>query len=149
MLFAGSNLGVTDDGVPKHLPFSAPNLGAALIANGLSFRGYSEDLPEIGFGGRKSGHYARKHNPWVNWQDAPANAILRVSNLPLTAWPADLTPLPTVAFVVPNLQHDMHDGSIAEGDWWLKANLDGYVQWVASHNSLLVFTFDEDDGHEN
>jgi acid phosphatase len=57
--------------------------------------------------------------------------------------------LPTVAFVVPNLQHDMHDGSIAEGDRWLKANLDGYVQWVASHNSLLVFTFDEDDGHEN
>ncbi len=147
MLFAGSNLGVTDNGVPKHLPFSAPNLGAALIAKGLSFRGYSEDLPEIGFDGRKAGHYARKHNPWVNWQDAPANAIPRVSNLPLSAWPADLTRLPAVAFVMPNLQHDMHDGSIAEGDRWLKANLDGYVQWAASHNSLLVFTFDEDDGH--
>ena len=53
-----------------------------------------------------------------------------------------------MAFVVPNLQHDMHDGSIAEGDRSLKANLRGYVQWATSHNSLLVFTFDEDDGHE-
>ncbi len=149
MLLAGSSLGVTGDGLPRHLPFTAPNLGAELIAKGLSFRGYSEDLPETGFAGRKAGDYARKHNPWVNWQDAPANAIPATCNLPFAAWPADLDRLPTVAFAIPNLQHDMHDGTIAQGDAWLKAQLDGYVRWAAAHNSLLVFTFDEDDGHEN
>jgi acid phosphatase len=148
MLFAGSNLGVTGDGLPRHLPFTAPNLGAELIAKRLSFRGYSEDLPEIGFSGRKAGNYARKHNPWVNWQGAPANAIPVISNLPFSAWPANLDRLPTVAFVIPNLQHDMHDGTIAQGDAWLKAELDGYIRWAAAHNSLLIFTFDEDNGHE-
>ncbi len=148
MLFAGSNLGVTGDGLPRHLPFTAPNLGAALIVGGLTFRGYSEDLPEIGFGGRKAGDYARKHNPWVNWQGAPVNAVPVPSNLPFRTWPANLERLPTVAFVVPNLQHDMHDGTIAQADEWLKAQLDGYVRWAGLHNSLLVVTFDEDDGHE-
>ena len=148
MLFAGASLGVKGDGVPKVLPFSAPNLGAELIAAGLSFRGYSEDLPGAGFRGKKAGDYARKHNPWVNWQGAPANAIPATCNLPFTAWPTDLDRLPTVAFVIPNLQHDMHDGTIAQGDAWLKAQLDGYVRWAAAHNSLLVFTFDEDNGHE-
>ena len=146
MLFAGSSLGVTGDGLPRRLPFSAPNLGAELIAKGLSFRGYSEDLPAAGFTGRKAGDYARKHNPWVNWQGAPANAIPVLANVPFGAWPADLERLPTVAFVVPNLQHDMHDGTIAQGDAWLAAQLGPYVRWAAAHNSLLVLTFDEDNG---
>ena len=148
MLFAGSNLGVTTDGVPRVLPFSAPNLGAELIASGLTFRGYSEDIPVVGFRGKKAGDYARKHNPWVNWQGAPANAIPAVCNLPFAAWPADLERLPTVAFVVPNLQHDMHDGTIAQADAWLRAQLDPYIRWAAAHDSLFVVTFDEDDGHE-
>jgi phosphatidylinositol-3-phosphatase len=148
MLFAGANLGVTDDGLPGHLPFAAPNLGAELIAAGLTFRGYSEGLPEAGFRGKKAGDYARKHNPWVNWQGAPANAIPPTCNLPFAAWPADLDRLPTVAFVIPDLQHDMHDGTIAQGDEWLRTQLDAYVRWAAAHNSLLVLTFDEDDGRE-
>jgi hypothetical protein len=47
--------------------------------------------------------------------------------------------------VVPNQQNDMHDGSIVQGDAWLKTNiLDGYYQWAKTHNSLLIVTFDED-----
>src|SRR5256714_1221215 len=39
----------------------------------------------------------------------------------------------------------MHDGSIGQGDAWLKTQiLDGYYQWAKSHNSLLILTFDED-----
>jgi hypothetical protein len=45
---------------------------------------------------------------------------------------------------VPNEQNDMHDGSIRQGDDFLKNNLDAYVQWARSHNSLLIVTFDED-----
>src|SRR6266478_3670975 len=53
-LFSGSNQNVgfrdvipTEKNNSKY-PFKTPNLGAALIAKGLSFKGYSEDLPEIG-----------------------------------------------------------------------------------------------------
>lgn len=149
MLFCGSNLGVTGNSVPHPLPFSAPNLGAQLIATGLTFCGYSEDLPETGFDGSMAGKYARKHNPWVNWQGAPSNGIPRTCNLQFSSWPADLNRLPTVAFVIPNLDHDMHDGTIAQADAWLKDKLGAYVQWASTHNSLLVFTFDEDDFQEN
>jgi phosphatidylinositol-3-phosphatase len=54
--------------------------------------------------------------------------------------------LPTVSFVDPNLLDDMHDGTVAAGDSWLKRNLGGYVTWATSHNSLLIVTWDENDG---
>ena len=77
-------------------------------------------------------------------------AIPAADNLPFTSFPTDFATLPTVCFVVPDLQHDMHDGSIATPNAWLKDNLDSYVQWAQTHNSLFILTFDEDDtSHAN
>jgi phosphatidylinositol-3-phosphatase len=147
MLFSGSDQGVTNDDVPKNLPFTSLNLGAELLRAGRTFSGYSEDLPSMGFEGSASGDYARKHNPWVNWQGAEKNGIPGELNLPLTSFPSNYDLLPTVSFVIPNLKHDMHDGDdpdrIKQADAWLKDHLNGYVQWSKSHNSLLVITFDE------
>jgi acid phosphatase len=42
----------------------------------------------------------------------------------------------------------MHDGTVGAGDAWLKANIDDFVQWAMSNNSLLIVTWDEDDGKE-
>ncbi|HST46630.1 MAG TPA: alkaline phosphatase family protein [Jatrophihabitans sp.] len=137
-LFSGSTQGVTDDSCPH--TFSTANLGAELIANSLSFTGYSESMPYDGYTGCSSGTYARKHNPWVNFTNVPAS-----SNRTLDAFPSDYSQLPTISFVVPNLDNDMHDGTVAQGDTWLHDHLDGYVQWAMTHNSLLVLTFDEDD----
>jgi len=57
----------------------------------------------------------RKHNPWMNWVAAtPTGSQLPGSVAqPFTAFPADPTTLPSVAFVIPNEQHNMHDGTIA------------------------------------
>ncbi|MBL0138230.1 MAG: hypothetical protein IPP86_06830 [Bacteroidetes bacterium] len=147
--FSGSNQGVVDNNVPDILPFTTRNLGASLIAAGRTFTGYSEDLPSVGANDSVSGLYARKHNPWVNWQGGSTNGIPSTSNQPYTAFPSNFSLLPTVAFVVPNLVHGMHDGTdpsrIAIGDSWSQGQLDAYIQWAKTHNSLLVFTFDEDD----
>jgi len=142
-LFAGSTFGLTDDSCPINV--SGPDLGGELIAKSNTFAGYSESMPSVGFtdcfaGGRL---YARKHNPWVNLSDVPAS-----SNQPFTNFPTDFTRLPTVSFVVPNQQNDMHDGTIQQGDDWLKGHLDGYIQWAKTHNSLLILTWDEDDGSD-
>ncbi len=145
MLFSGSNQGSTNDAVPAALPFTAPNLGAELLAKGFGFAAYSEDLPSAGYAGATSGKYARKHAPWVNWQGTGTNGIPPSANRPFADFPKDYDSLPSVSFVVPNLLHDMHDGTIRQGDAWLKKNLDGYVQWSKTHNSLLVLTFDEDE----
>jgi acid phosphatase len=50
-----------------------------------------------------------------------------------------------VAFVIPDLRHDMHDGTIAQGDRWLRTRLGGYARWAGTDNSVLVITWDEDD----
>ncbi|HEX8092426.1 alkaline phosphatase family protein [Jatrophihabitans sp.] len=142
-MFSGSTQGLTDNSCPHN--FTGPNLAAALLAAGHSFVGYSEDLPATGFTGCGSGAYARKHNPWVNFGELPTTV-----NQPLTAFPGDLSRLPEVSFVIPNLDNDMHDGTVAEGDRWLRAHLGAYADWSTAHNSLLIVTADEDDkSHDN
>ncbi|HEY3170877.1 MAG TPA: alkaline phosphatase family protein, partial [Thermoanaerobaculia bacterium] len=97
-----------------------------------------------GYTGCTSGNYARKHNPWVNFTNVSSG-----TNLTFHEFPADYSRLPTVSFVVPNLCNDMHDCSVATGDTWLKNNLDDYVQWGMTHNSLFVLTFDEGSGSDS
>jgi phosphatidylinositol-3-phosphatase len=138
-LFSGSNQGVTTDKVPKHR-FSTTNLGSELLEKGDTFTGFSEDLPAVGFNGASHIGYARKHNPWVNFTNIPAGA-----NQPLSSFPTDFNQLPSVSFVIPNLDHDMHDGSIQNADKWLRQHIDPYVQWANKNNSLLIVTWDEDD----
>jgi hypothetical protein len=138
-LFSGSTQGVTDDSCPR--TFRSENLAGQLRAAGKSFVGYSEDLPRAGYTGCTTGNYARKHNPWVDFPALPESV-----NQPFSAFPTDYATLPTIAFVVPDLCNDMHDCPVSTGDAWARQHLDGYVSWARTHNSLLVVTFDEDEG---
>ena len=143
-LFSGSTQGITSNSCPH--TFSGDNLASELIRAGLSFGSYSESMPSTGYAGCKHGSYQRKHNPGVNWQgvNVPASA-----NMPFSAFPEEYAKLPTVSIVVPNMEHGMHDGTIREGDDWLKTHLDPYVQWARTHNGLLIVTWDEDDRRSN
>lgn len=143
-LFAGDSEGLTDDSCPH--TYSGSNLAGELLDKKLGFVIYSENLPQAGFTGCGSEDklYRRKHNPVPNFATVPAEA-----NQPFSAFPADFNRLPTVAYVVPNMMNDMHDGTAAQADAWLKRNLDGYLQWARTHHSLLILTWDEDDGTEN
>ncbi len=137
-LFSGSTQGVTSDACP--LTLTGTNLAAELAQAGGTSAGYSEGLPAVGDPVCSSGTYARKHAPWVNFPSLPATV-----HQPFTAFPSDFAALPTVSFVIPDLDHDMHDGSVATGDTWLAEQLRPYATWAEGHNSMLVLTFDEDD----
>jgi len=139
-LFSGSTHGVAGNACPQHFQ-KADNLGRQLRKSGRSFIGYAESLPRTGFRGCGSGRYLRKHNPWVNFGTLPAR-----TNRPFSAFPRDYRKLPTVAFVSPNMCHDMHDCSIRTGDRWMKKHLGRYARWAPRHNSLLIVTFDENAG---
>jgi acid phosphatase len=157
-LFSGSLQGVTNDRcLDDETPYTTPNLGHTLIENGYTFAGYSETMPEEGYAGCGIGEsefhgsslYARKHAPWVNWQGDSPTGLSTHTNKTLKQFPADFSKLPTVSFVIPNEDNDMHNGpdslTIKRGDAWLKANLDEYIQWAENNNSLFILTFDEDD----
>ncbi|MGZ3834197.1 MAG: alkaline phosphatase family protein, partial [Mucilaginibacter sp.] len=126
----------------------------------LTFKGYAQTMPAEGFLGCSSrsssvtvGHlYARKHTPWVNWLGVGPNSIPSSASVPMTDFPKNFKKLPTVSFVVPDMDYDMHNIGIAgdaaaikRGDLWLKNNLSDYADWAKRHNSLLIVTFDEDD----
>jgi acid phosphatase len=139
-MFSGSTQGVTNDVVPSTL-LTAPSLGGQLLASGLTFAGYSEDLPAVGFVGKQSGKYVRRHAPWTMFADVPPEL-----NKPFSQFPSDFSQLPTVSFVIPNIKNDMHSASIRRADRWLKDNIKAYADWATTHNSLLVVTWDEGSG---
>jgi len=155
-LFSGSTQGTSGNGAVAGTPLTTPNLGAALISKGYTFAGYSEGLPEVGSLKRSGpGGYARRPNPWSNWQaESPGpNQLSARANQPFKNFPSNFDRLPTVAFVVPDLSHDQHGGRLASdrtmiriSDEWLKRNIGDYATWAATHNSLLIVTWDEDDG---
>lgn len=155
-LFAGSDNGIRDGVIPP-APFTTPNLAAELRLSGYSFTGYAQSMPSIGYTGLTSGAYTRGHNPWVNWQNDAANAtpnqIPSTINLPFTYFPttaAGFAQLPTVSFVTPDNDNNMHNGTtlaqrLSNGDNFIKNNLAAYYDWAKTHNSLLIITADEDD----
>jgi len=124
-LFAGTTYGIADDNNPGVLP--GPNLAGELRQQKLSFAGYTDGI-------------VPKHNPWLDYAGLP-----RWTNQPMSKFPRDFSKLPTVSFIAPNQMHDMHDGSISQGDSWLSRHLTNYAKWARTHNSLLIVTFDEDD----
>jgi phosphatidylinositol-3-phosphatase len=144
-LFSGSTFGLTSDACPVDAG-SAPNLGAELLAAGYTFAGFSEDLPAVGSPACAAGKYARKHVPWANFTN-----VLPATSVPFSAFNArtDYSSLPTVSFVIPNLDNDMHDGTIAAADTWLQQNVGAYANWAVANNSLLIVTWDEDDNGPN
>ncbi|MEQ1588790.1 MAG: alkaline phosphatase family protein [Gallionella sp.] len=143
-LFAGSTYDVTSNACGYS--FTTDNLATALLDKGLSFANYAESLPAVGDLVCMSGAYQRKHNPITNWQGTrlPAEMNLRFSD-----FPQDFSKLPTVSFVIPDQNNDMHDGSFTAADEWLKTYIDPYVSWAFKHNSLLILTWDEDSGRED
>lgn len=153
--YSGCNQGVTDNEIPVTNPFTTANLGYQLIDSGRTFITYSEDLPYVGFNEASFDHYVRKHNPAANWMGTDTNQIPETTNQPFTAFPfTDFTLLPTVCFVMPNQINNMHDGTyperVATGDKWISDNLNNYIEWTKTNNSLFILTFDEDDyAHSN
>lgn len=144
-LFAGSTFGLSSDACPVDAG-AAPNLASELLGAGYTFAGYSQDLPSTGSTTCSSGKYARKHAPWVNFSNVPAAVSVPFSSFPSSA---DFASLPTVSFVIPNLDNDMHDGSVVQADTWLNDNLSAYASWAKANNSLLLVTWDEDDNSQS
>ncbi|MEO6837476.1 MAG: alkaline phosphatase family protein [Ginsengibacter sp.] len=159
-LFSGTTQDVAGDQcLEDSTSFTTPNLAAALIKKGYTFKGFAQTIPSVGF--LKCYYklskltdqmlYGRKHCPWVNWQGTKENQIPNSLSQPMTEFPKDFNKLPSLSFVIPDMDHDMHNiggpgdsAAIVRGDKWLKKNLGAYIRWAKTHNSLLILTYDED-----
>ena len=125
-LYAGSTFGVADD---ANYTEPDPTLATVLQAAGRTFTGYIETLSP------------RKHNPWESFLEG-ATVERNFNTFPGAG---NFDSLPDIAFVVPDQNHDMHDGTIQQADTWLRNNIDAYAQLAVMHHSLLMVVWDEDD----
>jgi len=146
-LFGGARLGVHDDSV---IHLKSRSIADQLQAAGRTWHVYAQDYPggcsqvalrrgPVDLVGA-AGTYARRHDPAISFN-------------PISKHPArcahitDLSSFDPAAadfeLIVPNLINDMHDGTIAQGDAFLKAFVPYVTGSPAFANSLLVITWDE------
>jgi hypothetical protein len=147
-LVAGSTLGVTSDGVYN---LAGPSLFGQLQAAGQSWRAYAQDDEAGCFRGSTAGSgpdgpgapgtYARKHNPAISFTSVSGTSAQCRNIQPLR----DFDPAAgAFEMIVPNLTNDMHDGTVTQGDAFLRAFVPGIIaspQFRAG--GVLFITFDE------
>jgi phosphatidylinositol-3-phosphatase len=136
-LFAGLTDSNGDRCPARGVPPDAPNLASELLAAHLTFAAYSEALPKVGFMGCSAGTYAQKHAPWTHFTNVPQQLHRPLDDL------TSFAHLPTITFIVPDVDDDMHDGTVKEGDNWAESHLTPLLKWAATHDTLVVFTWDE------
>src|SRR5438445_10524457 len=121
------------------------NIVRHLLTAGKTWKSYAESLPSAGYTGCGSGSYVKRHNPLAYFSDV-ANSSEKLNLVPFTRFSTDRVnnTLPNFSFIVPNLLHDAHDGSLSAADSWLKTNI---VPLIASStfqkDGILIIVFDE------
>ena len=78
--------------------------------------------------------YGRKHVPWISFVGVLNGTTVEASpNRRFADFPSDYATLPTVAFVIPDLNHDMHNGkpaqSIPAGNSWLRLSASPWTKF--------------------
>ena len=134
-----------------HCTIAGPTLLDQLKARHLSWAAYLQGLPRPCSAVARSGAYTEAVDPFMHAarvRDEPARCQ-RV--LPFGLLHANLAAgrLPTVAFVVPDLDHDMHSCPVRVADRWLRrlvAKLESDPVW--HQDTRLVITFDESTGRD-
>jgi acid phosphatase len=146
-MFSGSTHGVTDN---RPHDIDAPTLADQLEAVDRTWGQYAENVPPDCFTGATAsdgrdgpGDYARKHAPAISFTSISSDPARCANIQDLTAFEPGAV---DYALIVPNLCHDMHDCSVAEGDAWLADFVPRITgSDIFSPDGLLVVTFDEND----
>jgi phospholipase C len=149
-MVAGENFGILDDADPgpSNTVASQSHLADQIELAGLTWRAYEESMGQP-CGLSSHGPYAAKHDPFVYFSDingwngssfAPGTRctehVVDYSQLD-----ADIAAgaLPDYVFITPNLDDDMHDGSVAAGDAWLATEVPKILATAAYRNGGALF----------
>src|SRR3569623_3809279 len=153
---AGENFGILDDADPiKHTVDSSSHIADQLELAGLSWKAYQESMGEP-CGLVSHGRYAAKHDPFVyfedinGWDGQAYHPAQRCNEhvVDYSALDQDIAAgtVPKYAFITPNLDNDMHDGSIAHGDLWLSHEIPKIMATDAFKNNGGIFLLWDEGG---
>jgi acid phosphatase len=156
-MVAGENFNILDDSDPiKHSVDSSSHIADQLELAGLSWKTYQESMGDP-CGLTSHGRYAAKHNPFVYFDDIngwdgktfqPSQRCIE-HVVDYSQIDADIAAnkLPKYVFITPNLDDDMHDGSVQQGDTWLSHEIPKIMATDAYKKGGVIFLlWDEGSG---
>jgi hypothetical protein len=159
---SGSNCILNDNDYSSSNTLSTSSIFELISTRGLTWKSYQEGMP-ANCARVSSGKYAFKHNPAAFYTNISAQCANNDVGIPVLACSTstgsgcngspsgalatDIASgkLPSFAFVTPNLDNDMHDGTVAQADNWLKS----YVSLITagsnytSGDTALFIMWDE------
>ena len=143
---SGRTYGIHDDRDPSAHRLSGRSVFGQALAKHRSAATYAQSMPRT-CATTPSGPYGVKHNPWAYFVDERRGC--RAHDLPMTQFGGDVSAgrLPRVGMVIPDLNHDAHDGTLKSADAWFKSAMSKVFagrDWRSGHLAV-VLTADEDD----
>jgi hypothetical protein len=153
----GQNFGILDDGDPAAHPVAATwHIADQIEQAGLTWKAYQESMGAP-CGLVSHGRYAAKHDPFVyftdinGWDGKAFHPTERCTEhvVDYSELDKDIAAgtLPRYVFITPNLDNDMHDGSVARGDLWLSREVAKIMATPAyRNNGVLFLLWDEGSG---
>jgi hypothetical protein len=148
-MVAGENFGVLDDADPNsHHLDSDSHIADQLELADLTWKSYQEGMGAP-CGLVSHDRYAAKHNPFVYFDDINGwdgkqynpdpRCTAHVVDYAQLATDIAANAVPRYAFITPNLDNDMHDGSVQRGDTWLSNELPKIMATDAYKNGGVIF----------
>ncbi|HLY99946.1 MAG TPA: choice-of-anchor D domain-containing protein [Candidatus Angelobacter sp.] len=152
---------LTADG-SNYFPITDTNIYREMInhaPNPISWKAYAESLPYAGYTGPRTSPpdpysaYDPHHNGPLWYIDSGRGAPLaqQLNMVPFTQFVTDLAnnQLPQYSIIIPNDDHDAHDGTPQAADDWLQSNVFGPLLsqpfFQPGGDGLLILTFDNGD----
>ncbi len=136
-----------------------------LVAAGLEFKQYAEELPDEPcpwhISGQnvftKKGNYVRRHVPFLSFREVQekwCDHVIRVDSsktkffMPDNQFLDDAKKgLVAYSFYTPNMRNDGHDTSVAAAGAWVRKFLESTFTESLRKGTLVVVTFDESGGN--
>ena len=155
-MVAGQNFGILDDGEPaSHHIDARSHLADQIELAGLTWKTYQESMGAP-CGLTSHGRYAAKHNPFVyfdditGWDGKAFHPEQRCNDhvVDYSELDRDIAnhALANYVFITPNLDSDMHDGSVSFGDSWLANEVPKLLATDNYKNGGVIFLLWDEGG---
>jgi len=172
-MVAGTDFGIHKRGrylADRQANFPSDNahktIADRLIASGLDFKNYAEELPEGNcpfridsqhVAQRKTGDYVRRHVPFLSFREVQEKWCDRVVRVDSTKGNSLLglddnifvrdakAGLVAYSFYTPNMNNDGHNTNVGVAGAWVRKFLDRTFSEKLRKGTLVIVTFDESD----
>ena len=156
-MVAGENFGVLDDNDPtSHHLDSTSHIADQIEDAGLTWKSYQESMGDAVRADARTAatprSTTRSSTSTTSTAGTAPRSIRRRAATTTSSTTRSSTPtsrrnaLPEYVFITPNLDDDMHDGSIAQGDAWLPREVPKLLATDAYKNGGVIFLLWDEGG---